>query len=773
MAETITCFVSFSSVDTLEGDIKFLIEFIVKKTGQKIKFKIYFNEKSGTDLQNYMIKELQDADAVLMLLTPDYKQKVDQQKKSGVLTEHKIIADRLENKNLDTFIPVYWRGSAITDVIPEFYFNHESALDLHKFSVLENKQRGPYIADRTELETAADIAKLVAQLEQSWLESSKEFEEATRRVESTLLKKDDFDTDRLLDRAMFTKQERASYDIEYFSNKIFTKTSAYRNIDRYQKSAFTGRKGAGKTTLLKVYKFRNASHYFQPIDVEVNDWDLHDILGDLTFRKPEGDLSYTAQESKIFDFIWPVFLSFAMVRSIQETNLPATVPLIKNREFSNRFEDAKNRYAKIFLLSVEFVRAFFQTSIDAAPSSTEEQFKLFLTEKLNVRNCTEMLLGENYSEVQFAIKSDINNRKILFCLDRFDTEIQKYRKDLADRKLDEDTRRDWELREIQWILSLVEMIDHLRSPDYFSLNQEFYKTFGPIVDFCVPLPRDRLIEVQRRRRDSIVGASHEEICWSPAELLTMLRKRLQIVWEIEEVKIDKAKFHTARKRFDQLQILANRNLPKIVEMELGSRKYPIDIFLYALRHSFFRPRDILIYFSGVIASLEAARRRHSELTSHAIKAIISKLTFRVVKEEFIGEFTDTIKNLDEVMQKFRFSQQIIDFSFLSSQLESVNFALYGGDYETRLAVKIRILYEIGFIGICSQNGQIGGVPSDTFQYFFFAPMLVDAVDNLEVAQQLSYAIHPAFVEYLNLRTGPHPPVMYFNWESIENDDQHQ
>jgi hypothetical protein len=155
-----------------------------------------------------------------------------------------------------------------------------------------------------------------------------------------------------------------------------------------------------------------------------------------------------------------------------------------------------------------------------------------------VRSCTEMLLGDDYIGVRSAIKSDPKNRKILFCLDRFDTEIQKYRKDLADRKLDEDTRSKWELREIQWILGLVEMIDHLRSPDYISPNHEFYKTFGPIVDFCVPLPRDRLLEVQRRRRDSIVGASHDEICWSPAELLTMLRKRLQIVWGIQETRID-------------------------------------------------------------------------------------------------------------------------------------------------------------------------------------------------------------------------------------------
>jgi hypothetical protein len=222
-----------------------------------------------------------------------------------------------------------------------------------------------------------------------------------------------------------------------------------------------------------------------------------------------------------------------------------------------------------------------------------------------------------------------------------------------------------------------------------------------------------------------------------------------------------------------MQKLANRSLPLEVVMEIGNRQFPIDVFLYTLRHSFFRPRDILIYFAGIIASLEAARRRHMEISGDAIKAIVSKLTYRVVKEEFIGEFTDTIKNLGDVLQKFRFSQQILEYVQIAKLLESVNFVMYGGEVVLETTIKIRLLYEIGFVGICSQNGQIGGVPSNAYQFFFFAPRLTEALDSVDVTQQLNYAIHPAFVEYLNLRTGNHLPVLYLNWEDIERSDQHE
>jgi ABC-type transport system involved in cytochrome c biogenesis ATPase subunit len=87
-----------------------------------------------------------------------------------------------------------------------------------------------------------------------------------------------------IDENFFVKAERSGISIKEFTDRYFTKTSFYNQLGRLHKFAFTGRKGSGKTTLLQVYKYQNRRKYFSPIDIQVNDWNLHYVLGDLTFK---------------------------------------------------------------------------------------------------------------------------------------------------------------------------------------------------------------------------------------------------------------------------------------------------------------------------------------------------------------------------------------------------------------------------------------------------------------------------------------------------------
>jgi hypothetical protein len=146
--------------------------------------------------------------------------------------------------------------------------------------------------------------------------------------------------------AKFERQPNVT--TEQFSERYFVKTAAFRAISLHHKMAFTGRKGSGKTTLLKVYKHQHVSDYFSPIDVEVNDWDLHYLLEDLTFKPAEGDLYYTTEESKIFDFVWPVFLSLCIVRSLIVSGLASAADIIPRQDHVEQFERASGRYDSLF-----------------------------------------------------------------------------------------------------------------------------------------------------------------------------------------------------------------------------------------------------------------------------------------------------------------------------------------------------------------------------------------------------------------------------------------
>ncbi|PZR31479.1 P-loop ATPase, Sll1717 family [Caulobacter segnis] len=784
MARKINCFVSFSAADGNERNIRFLIEYLTERLEGKVSFQAYFDQPTGSDLQNFMKDELTKAEAVIALFTPDYKRKIEQRITSGVLTEYLRIVDRLEGK-IDApplaFLPIFWGGPSFEAAAPTYFMGRNFARELNLFQAYGSEGE-PYLPDRIETLLRPAIGRIVSDLKIRWDEADPSYATLKAAVDETMLapavmsdedqatsSQDSTRPDGRVDEAMFRKSERAPLSVADFSRLYFVKTAAFRAIGRHHKMAFTGRKGSGKTTLLKVYKHQNEERYFLPIDVEVNDWNLHYILGDLTFRPAEGDLSYTAEESKVFDFVWPIFLSLCMVRSLEGAH-PYPEHLLSHVEHSRRFSSSKGRYDQLFQLSIEIVTEFIQECIDSASTRSEGEFKSDLLRSLNVQACTERLLGPGYGALLEIVRRDSRQRRFLFCLDRFDTEIQKYRKDLSAHNISDEERRRREGREVFWIQGLVEMIDHLRSPDHFSLNQEFYKKIGPLVDFCVPLPKDRLYEVQLRRRDAIVGDINEEINWQPYELLTMLRKRLQVIWRISDAHLDKEHWPNARDRYDRVIELSRRKMPKTSEIRMNGAVFQTDLFLNVLRHTFFRPRDVIIYYARIVLAVEAAHRRTQPLNTATIGRLISEQTYKIVEEEFLGEFSDTFKNLRVVLHRFRGAPQLMELKELKNKLDDVRFEIYGEDDIVDLGPKIRFLYEIGFIGVSANGSQIGNISAVDYDFYFFNPRVAQNLEELAVLESVKFAIHPVFIEYLTLRLNAAKPVMLLTWDKIDELD---
>jgi hypothetical protein len=405
-----------------------------------------------------------------------------------------------------------------------------------------------------------------------------------------------------------------------------------------------------------------------------------------------------------------------------------------------------------------------------ASSRSENQFKADLLRFLNVRSCVEHLLGADYRALLASVRRDPNQHRFLFCFDRFDTEIQKYRKDLKQKNLPDDQRVKRVQREAFWIQGPVELIDNLRSPDQYSPNQEFYKLVGPFVDFCVPLPKDRLYEVQHRRRDAVVGETNEEINWQPYELLTILRKRLQMLWSVQDEHFDKSGLASLRKRFDAMIDVSGRKLPDKSEIRVNGAIFPIDLFLNVLRHTFFRPRDIILYYARIVLAVELSHKRGQKLSPSALSRYISETTYKIVEEEFIGEFSDTFKNMQAVLYLFRGSPQVFGLSHLSGLLDGVKFQIYAEDDLVDLGKKIRFLYELGFLGVRAKEAQIGGVTGEDFDFYFFNPKIAPNLEQKEVLHALVFAIHPVFIEFLTLKLNSSSPVLLLNWEWVDDLD---
>jgi hypothetical protein len=758
-----------------------LLDEISKRLDHKIDFKVYYEQKSGTDLQAFMRERILDSEAVLALFSPDYKYKVDNRVNSGVFTEFLTIVDRLEmQQDSFLFIPVFWAGPSFESATPDFFMNRNFARSLQKFKAYGAAGKSAYLPQRLRAEVEPEIDRIVSDLTLRWYESDPEYAKLKREIDDTLLppttfapepEAETFQSRKDVERAMFRKSERAPMTLQEFNDRFFVQTAAFRAIGSNHRMAFTGRKGSGKTTLLKIYKYQNSDRYFDPIDVEVNDWNLHYLLGELVFKPTESDLRYTEEESRVFDFIWPVFLSLCLVKSLLASNSSLSAnELLPKMTHARRFSKCNDRYELLFALAIELVKEFIQNSIDHSPTESEGEFRIELLGRLNVRACTEFVLGKGYAKILGVAHNDERKRRFLFCLDRFDTEIQKYRKDLKDHNYSDEERGRRETREVFWIQGLVELIDYLRSPDRFSPNHEFYQKIGPLVDFCVPLPKDRLYEVQLRRRDSTVSEINEEINWQPYELLTMLRRRLQSIWQVSNDQLDKPSWPRARQRYERVLELSLRRIPKTVDISINGKRFPSDLFLDVLRHTFFRPRDVIIYYARIVLAVEAAHRRGQRLSSGAVARLISEQTYKIVEDEFLGEFLDTFKNVREVLHRFRGSTQLLSFDELSEKLDDCVFKIYGEEGISSLGERIRFLYEIGFIGVCSSAGHLGNVPINDYDFYFINPRIAEALEQTNVLQSLKFAIHPVFIEYLTLKLNSPSPVLMLSWQRVDELD---
>jgi len=350
-----------------------------------------------------------------------------------------------------------------------------------------------------------------------------------------------------------------------------------------------------------------------------------------------------------------------------------------------------------------------------------------------------------------------------------DTEIQQYRK--IDAGLDPITRDRRAEREVNWLSSLTDFVNRTLRPDRLDKDVDVYEFFSK-VKFLVVLPYDRVEEIRRHQRDSIASESVEEIYWQPKELLTMLRKRIQVLRGISDADFGKDNHKDALARFRNLCRSACPELPEGSFIALGAKKFEMDLFLYVLRHTFFRPRDVLIHYSAILAYLESVNGRSPRDTSGPIREIVSYQSQRIVDLEFLGELRDAWTNIDDVMKLFMGGEQILSNRDMTEIIGATDFRFHYSDSNiTKLSEKLEFLYGIGFLGFRSTR-QVGSARNhDWFNFKFLSSGGALPFDSPKVMRHVELAIHPIFIESLFLQTSHVRPVLRLDWNRVNEMDR--
>ncbi len=185
----------------------------------------------------------------------------------------------------------------------------------------------------------------------------------------------------------------------------------------------------------------------------------------------------------------------------------------------------------------------------------------------------------------------------------------------------------------------------------------------------------------------------------------------------------------------------------------------MNTFQYLLRHSFWRPRDILFLAGRLITVAEHYKKRNLEFTQQTVKLIVSRSLHSIIDFEFIKEFSGSIENIAGVIGRFHGCPQVMSFDQFFKALEGIRPALpipVDGDVAPPSSDSdqdriLRLLYGIGFVGFYLNGKSAVNQQFQTQWVFVFneGDTILDMLSQRNRAQ-MQLVIHPIFIEYLGL-----------------------
>src|SRR5262245_60500159 len=95
-----------------------------------------------------------------------------------------------------------------------------------------------------------------------------------------------------------------------------------------------------------------------------------------------------------------------------------------------------------------------------------------------------------------------------------------------------------------------------------------------------------------------------------------------------------------------------RGIPRVLSFTFNGQPVRISLFFYLLRHTFWRPRDMLYYLAKIITTYDSMRGAKKVLSAELLKRIVASTTYDVIRGEFIREFNSMCPNIEAIIKQF-------------------------------------------------------------------------------------------------------------------------
>lgn len=553
--------------------------------------------------------------------------------------------------------------------------------------------------------------------------------------------------------------------------KCMIKMHAYDEIISQRSYFIIGRKGSGKSTFLEILGKLDVDkierHYKALRPIYIEHIDINSIYHTINLTRID---NMVFPVTDITDMFWQI-LFILQGMFIVSTDVELYVIDDGRR---NIFLAVSNKLKK--LLGIDRNEPIDQFYVSKnIPTLALELIQLYIKDYLVDNSNYDTLLTStkvNFNAIVILervfenglIKRYINalrqcTKKILISLDGFDTYSEDFRRNAySKRELDYSEYHNRIEFESTFYRSLINVATEFKKMPYGNILDGICEQ----TDFCIVLPQDRWDQIRQIDRD----ISKKRYCclfWNAIDLLKMLLFRLENYYEVES----DADFYD---RWCGILSTHIQGITPVLKVRIGGRDVDFDLFSYILRLSFWRPRDILLHFIGLLELCDESKKNRFEIDGEAIKDSLNRSTQKIINEEFIAEYQVVFYNIKDVLKEFSKGNLIVPYVDFCDKLNRIRFDTSFAYDNNLLENKLSILYQLGVIGLYHED-KVWAVKKYGYHICFYfkdgyepmADLLEDRVLSVEGTKII---FNPIFAKHLNLNYNTNEAVCNYTWDEI-------
>jgi hypothetical protein len=548
----------------------------------------------------------------------------------------------------------------------------------------------------------------------------------------------------------------------------FVSTRVYRQTIRKRWCLVVGGKGSGKTALLLGFQLLEKRRFLSIVNIEADKFPLEALFNffyasvlhsqkKLKDELPQGtDLPDFVDPVKISEYAWGNSMKYCAIQSAAQELLNRSSEFSINESEVKTLKKACRRVARLLgerssasqlLKPTEAVYAlliyFFHTVqevIDKTVNHKTESLAVLLASiTLQLGRHWRATLDKPMAQAADIIKAVLQRHSIrtLVTLDKFDDYYdnfsRKYTRDpspasrhaflsavleglvLSTRRLSEDGQFDW-------------------------------------ISGLVTIPRDKFLELHLRERVSLEEEEGVWLRWTPRELYEYASRRIAHALELGT--IDGAWEHLFP--FE----VTNGRVKEVKE----------NSFLYLVRHSRWRPRELQLYIKRVLQMMDDTRRPAGEIMFRKAVKMQSEDTIR---EEFREEYSVEYPGLAATLRKLETVglKSVMPYEDVCSALSKAS--LFD---ESRSVDELMLrLFHLGVVGVRSilqgpRNTHADATIMQNHQHVAYR-YYYNTAHTEALSQGSTVVFHPMFFGYLNILHDQKYVVNQLTWDMFPTEEE--